>query len=114
MDESMPPDEQEINDLTVYNVGGGELQWIIEESPSGDCGTISDISWLSLSPTSGSTLAGTSSDVQVTFDSTGFGPGTNSGALCISSNDSSTPLVTVPVSMTVTSQFIFMPFLVAQ
>jgi len=113
IDESMLPDDQEINDLSVYNVGGGELQWIIEESASGDCGTISDISWLSLSTTSGSTLAGTASEVQVTFDSTGFGPGTNSSALCISSNDSSTPLVTVPVSMTVTSQFIFLPLLVA-
>jgi hypothetical protein len=73
----------------VMNVTGTEL-----------C-TVSDLPWLSASPTSGTTAPASSSDVTVSFDSTGYGPGTYTGLLCVNSNDNQNPVVRVPVTMTV-------------
>jgi len=67
------------------------------------CDSPSDIPWLSLSSTSGSTQAGNSSNVTVTFNSTGLAAGTYDATLCVNSNDPATPRVEVPVMMTVTS-----------
>jgi hypothetical protein len=60
-----------------------------------------DIPWLSVSPTSGTTVPSGSTPVNVTFDSTGLAPGTHQGELCIESNDSLQPVVVVPVELTV-------------
>ncbi|GIK57656.1 MAG: S8 family serine peptidase [Chloroflexi bacterium] len=84
--------QQDLPFILMGTVGGG----------GGGC-TPSDIPWASVSPTSGSTSAGGSSTVDVTFDSTGLGAGTYTGDLCISSNDSTTPEVFVPLTLTVTS-----------
>jgi archaellum component FlaG (FlaF/FlaG flagellin family) len=67
----------------------------------GTCQLISDIAWLSVSPTSGTSISGTTEIVDATFDSTGYGDGVYTGTLCINSNDITTPLVQVPVTMTV-------------
>ncbi|MGB0386144.1 MAG: choice-of-anchor B family protein [Ardenticatenaceae bacterium] len=69
--------------------------------PAEPCETPSDISWASLSPTSGTTAAGSSSSVNVTFDSTGLAIGTYTGTLCINSNDPVTSLLPVPLTLTV-------------
>ncbi|MCB8916396.1 MAG: proprotein convertase P-domain-containing protein [Ardenticatenaceae bacterium] len=74
------------------SVGGGG---------GGGCDTPSDIPWLSLNPTAGSTAAGGTTTVDVTYDSTGYAAGTYSGLLCVNSNDPDTPLVEVPVEMIV-------------
>jgi hypothetical protein len=65
------------------------------------CGAPSDVPWLSVSPESGSTGAGEASEVMVSFDSTGLAPGVFEALLCVASNDPVTPLVQVPVSLTV-------------
>jgi hypothetical protein len=65
------------------------------------CGAPSDVPWLSVSPESGSTAAGGSSEVTVSFDSTGLDPGVFEALLCVASNDPVRPLVQVPVSLTV-------------
>ncbi|MCB9134574.1 MAG: proprotein convertase P-domain-containing protein [Anaerolineales bacterium] len=65
------------------------------------CATLGDIPWVSVSPTSGTTAGGDSSDVSVVFDSTGMSAGVYTGTLCINSNDPLTPLVTVPLTLTV-------------
>jgi uncharacterized repeat protein (TIGR01451 family) len=65
------------------------------------CAVPSDISWASVTPASGTTTGGSSSTVQVTFDSTGLGAGVYTGTLCISSNAANSPLVTVPLTLTV-------------
>ncbi|MCA9940455.1 MAG: hypothetical protein KC418_17575, partial [Anaerolineales bacterium] len=71
-------------------------------SPSGGtCSSPSDIPWVSVNPTSGMTMPGNTSVVDVTFDSTGLGAGTYNGNLCVNSNDPDTPLVIVPVSLEV-------------
>jgi hypothetical protein len=60
-----------------------------------------DIPWLTVSPLAGSVAGGEGEDVAVVFDSTGYATGTYTGTLCVESNDPVTPLVTVPVTMTV-------------
>jgi len=66
--------------------------------PSG-CGG----NWLRLDSNSGSVPAGESTDIQVTFDATGFTSGTNCSAnIVIQSNDPDENPVTVPVTLAVT------------
>jgi hypothetical protein len=65
------------------------------------CGAPGDVPWLSVSPESGSTEPGGASEVTVSFDATGLDPGEYQALLCVSSNDPVTPLVQVPVSLTV-------------
>ena len=69
------------------------------------CSAPTDIPWVSVSPASGSTDAGNSSDVSVVYDTNGLTVGsTYTGTLCINSNDPVTPLVTVPLTLTVEAQ----------
>jgi hypothetical protein len=64
--------------------------------------TASDIPWVSVAPDSGTTSGGNSTDVTVTFDSTGLTIGnTYTGTLCVNSNDAANPIVTVPLTLTV-------------
>ncbi|MDA0243313.1 MAG: M36 family metallopeptidase [Chloroflexi bacterium] len=90
--------------LTIWNMGGSNLTWAISEIPAqtmlGAC-PIGDIPWLSVNPTSGTVLAGGSEDVTATYDATGYSAGVYTGTLCIASNDTVTPQLTVPVTMTV-------------
>ncbi|MBE2198542.1 MAG: choice-of-anchor J domain-containing protein [Anaerolinea sp.] len=65
------------------------------------CDSPADVPWLSASPTGGTTAAGGSSNVTVSFDSTGLALGDYTALLCITSNDPDTPLVEVPVTLTV-------------
>jgi hypothetical protein len=68
------------------------------------CQLPSDIPWVSTSPLSGTTPGGDSSMVDVTFDTNGLDLGMNyNGTLCVTSNDPATPLVIVPLTLTVVS-----------
>ena len=77
------------DDMSLSQIGGGT------------CSAPVDIPWASVNPTAGSISAGGNSDVDVTLDSTGLAAGTYSGNLCVESNDPDTPLVVVPVDLTV-------------
>jgi len=65
------------------------------------CTAPADVAWLSLSSTNDSTDPMSATPITVTFDSAGLPSGNYNANLCISSNDPVTPLVTVPVTMTV-------------
>jgi subtilisin-like proprotein convertase family protein len=65
------------------------------------CANPADVPWLSVNPSGGTTNAGGSSNVAVGFNSTGLANGTYNAVLCVTSNDPQTPLVEVPVSLTV-------------
>lgn len=67
----------------------------------GSCSSPSDVPWLSASPTTGVTTPGTSTQVDVTFDSTGMAVGTYEALLCFTCNDPDEALVRVPVTMDV-------------
>jgi hypothetical protein len=74
---------------------------------SSDCSNPSDVPWLSAAPTGGTTAAGATTPVTVTFDSTGLALGTYEARLCITSDDpntgpgNGTNLVIVPATMNV-------------
>ena len=63
-----------------------------------------ELPWLTLDPTSGTTLPGEATPVDAIFNSAGLGVGVYTGTVCAASNDPVTPLVTIPVSMTVLPQ----------
>ncbi|MCO5207310.1 MAG: immune inhibitor A [Anaerolineae bacterium] len=76
--------------MTPPSGGGGQA-----------CDAPEDIGWASVAPDMGTTPPAGTDTVSVTFDSTGLADGTYEGALCVESNDPVTPLVEVPVSLTV-------------
>ncbi len=64
--------------------------------------TLANASWLSVSPASGTTAPGGSTNTTVTFDSTGLAPGTYNHKLCVQSNDTEgNELIEVPVELVV-------------
>ena len=68
--------------------------------------------WLSLSDTAGSTAAGGSTDVTVTFDTSALAPGTYTAALCVNSDDPDEGEVVVNVDLEVIEGFfIYMPII---
>jgi hypothetical protein len=90
---------------SVCNVGGGiepDLLFALYGSPGGTCfKPEQDISWASVDPITGTTSAGMSTVLDVTFNSTGLSTGLYTGTLCIESNAVNAPLVAVPLAMTV-------------
>ena len=92
----------------AWNFDGATDLAIQIDGPSSPCFTPADQPWLSVNPTAGTTLPATTSTVDVSFDSTGLTGGTYDALVCILSNDPDTPLVEVPVTLTVTET---MPFL---
>ncbi len=90
---------------SVCNVGGGvepDLLFALYGFPGGICFMPEqDIPWASVDPITGTTGAGMSTLLDVTFDSTGLSTGTYTGTLCIESNAVNAPLVPVPLTMTV-------------
>jgi hypothetical protein len=65
------------------------------------CDVVDDISWLSVSPASGTVAPDAFADSIITYDATGLTTGVYTSTLCINSNDMNNPLVMVPVEMTV-------------
>lgn len=82
----------------ITGISGRFIEYVVFESLCTDLG---DIPWVSVTPDSGITAAGASTDVMVTLDSTGLTPGEYSGNLCFFSNDPAQPVVEVPVSLIV-------------
>lgn len=74
---------------------------------AGSCSSPADLPWVGVTSNSGTTGVDDSSEVLVTFFSAGLPVGVYEGLLCVESNDPDTPIVEVPVTMTVDT----MPFL---
>jgi len=102
LEASQPTDTETTQVLTMSNTGDADLDWNIAETET-TCATPGDIPWLSTSlMVSEITPPGGSSELEVVFDSMGLAMGNYTGTLCINSNDPTTPLVEVPVSLQVT------------
>ncbi len=95
-----PADTQAVEPLTVGNTGSVDLDFTVTEAPA-DCAAPSDLPWVSALPTGGTVAPAGSTVVDATFDSTGLAPAVYTGLLCIASNDPATPLVAVPLTLTV-------------
>jgi uncharacterized repeat protein (TIGR01451 family) len=93
--QTLLPDQTADQNLNIANEGLDQLHWLIAEG----CGT--PVSWLSESPLTGTVPAYNNTNVAVTFDATGYNPGTYTANLCITSNDLHNPLVVLPITMTV-------------
>jgi hypothetical protein len=98
------PDVQSTQQLNITNSGGSPLNWNIAEADTA-CDSPADISWLAVAPDTGTTPPLGSSVVDVTFDSTGMTPGDYTAHLCVNSDDPVTPVVQVPVMLTVVPPF---------
>ncbi|MCB8946332.1 MAG: hypothetical protein H6658_21520, partial [Ardenticatenaceae bacterium] len=85
----------------TWNATTGDFAIRVEGYETGVCVDLADIPWASVSPAAGSTVSNTSSMVNVAFDSTGMATGTYTGTLCVNSNDPDTPIVQVPLTLTV-------------
>jgi extracellular elastinolytic metalloproteinase len=91
--------------LTIGNTGSDLLSWSVMTDSGGDCSSPNgSLPWASiLPPTSGDLDPSASTNVDVRFDSQDRDPGfSDSGALCVSSNDSGNSPITVPLTLTVT------------
>jgi hypothetical protein len=91
--------------LTISNTGDADLEWLIEESSgtpvAGGCAPAGNLSWVTVSPASGTTAPGDSDDISVVFDATGLAPGEYTGELCVSSDAPDSPEMVVELSLTV-------------
>ena len=75
---------------------------MLEGSSTGGGGcSATDIPWLTVNPTNGSTAGGGSTPVTLTYNSASLAAGTYTGTLCIESNDPDEDPVTVPVTLNV-------------
>jgi hypothetical protein len=89
---------------TVVGLFGatGAQEWnTMAVAAGGACSNPSDLPWLSVAPTSGTTTPGGTEPIAVTFDSNGVPIGLYEAALCIVSNDPDEPLIEVPATMEV-------------
>ncbi|MEU9507302.1 S8 family serine peptidase [Micromonospora sp. NPDC048170] len=68
------------------------------------CVTPDEVPWLTASRTVAGTGAGRSTEVTISMDSAGLAAGTYRAQLCVTSDDPSNPLVTLPVTLEVTDQ----------
>jgi uncharacterized repeat protein (TIGR01451 family) len=100
---SQDPIATTIQALAIDNNGGADLSWNIGWASDGNCASPdSGDGWVSASPMSGTLEASVGATVDVTFDSTLLDAGfADSGALCVSSNDSDNDMVTVDLSIAV-------------
>ncbi len=80
------------NTLNIGNIGLAGLNYTITEG----------MSWLSISPTSGTVAPSGSTDVTLTFDGTGLIPGSYSGWFTITSDDPSDPVLNLPLVLVYT------------
>lgn len=85
----------------------GEFEGAVQNSGC-DAG---DIPWASASVTSGTTSPADSSTVEITFDSTGLSNGVYTGTLCLTSNDLQTPLIQIPLTLTVEDAMQYLPLI---
>ena len=87
--------------LVETKISGVSGRFIEPASPQASCSNLADVPWLSANPVSGTTTAGTSTPVNVTFDATVVPVGIYDASLCVFSSDPDEPVIEVPVQMEV-------------
>jgi Zn-dependent metalloprotease len=98
--------------IGAATVGNIFLDYVILDNEP-YCVSVEEIPWLSLSPSSGTTL-GDSSQITATFDATGMALGSYQGYVCITSNDPGRPLVSVPASLDVVQHDLYLPIVMRE
>lgn len=90
-----------VSTITGANYADAQLVSLAIKNTMGGCVDPAAVSWISMSPTSGSVPPGGQQTVSVTLDSTGLSPGHYAAVLCVFSNDPTHHFVTLPVQMDV-------------
>lgn len=90
---------------SIIDVGPQDLPFVISGF------ALEDIPWATVDPTSGTLPSGTT-EVMVTFDSSGLGLGTYTGNLLVASNDPYKPVVAVPLTLTVELAYLYLPYVI--
>jgi len=85
--------------------GGSDMSWedvtVTLHKEAIVCENVTDISWLSVDSSAGTTTPGNDSIVQVLVDSSGLAAGTYEAQVCVNSNATNASIVAVPVTMEV-------------
>jgi len=101
------PNQTAQQQLHLCNTGGAPLTWDLTEVDTTPLHVTGDLLWLSESITEGTIPADdTCIEIDIDFSSIGLVEGIYLGNLSIDSNDPVTPLVNIPVSLTVSSSAI--------
>ncbi len=100
---AQPWNQVYISTLPLKNTGFANLTWTVHES---DCSAPVDISWLSISPSSGTLSRQSQQNLNLTFDSDGLDPGIYTENICFASNDPNMAELNIEVTLVVTEQFI--------
>jgi hypothetical protein len=89
--------------FTVGNTGDATLDWNVDTSDTAACTTPATTPWITFAPTSGSIASGAAdTTVAVTMDAAALTAGQYTTFACVHSNDAGTPVVSIPVTFTVT------------
>lgn len=90
--------------LQIGNTGavGSTLTYTIGEAES-SCANPSNVSWLGVTPSSGSVAGGLAGSASVTINTAGLAAGSHSAKLCVATNDAAHALIEVPVSLLVSA-----------
>ncbi len=106
------PDNSASLGFTIANTGTAPLAWSLDEVFSlQGAGLLDDVPWLSTDPISGTLPAGETITVTVTWDATGLAPGDYQATLEVNSNDPDEPTVALPVSLSVLSYQLRLPYI---
>ena len=96
----------------IFSLNGGITNFIIDDlaiqSPA-VCDRPQDLSWLVTDVMTGTVSALNTTNLSVTFDSSGLTDGAYKGVLCLASNDPAKPVLQVPVSMQIGDYLLYMP-----
>jgi uncharacterized repeat protein (TIGR01451 family) len=90
-----PPGWISVQDPSTWSLTQQDFAFRLEGEP------FADIPWLTLDPISAALIPSEAITVEMTFDSTGMGPGDYFGGLLVFSNDPDTLTTTMSVTMTV-------------
>jgi len=94
------------SELVLDNGAGGiQMSWSLDTSPG--CYNPATTDWLSLTDTGGTVDAGDQNSIFAQFDASGLAPGSYTTDLCLTTNDSQQPTVTVPIMLEVRNNMIF-------
>jgi uncharacterized membrane protein len=104
LDVAVPLDGTATRTINLGNAGSADLVWSLVVTPT--------VTWLAVTPVNGSIAPAGNTPLSVNFDATGLTEAVYTTTLHLASNDPDTPLVSVPVTLTVAgdqTQYIYLP-----
>jgi hypothetical protein len=88
--------------LTISNTGTADLDWNLFSDLDGTCAAANTIPWLIVIDDEGTTPPSAVTNVTIGFSVSVPTEGDYTGSLCLASNDPDTPLINIPLTLTVT------------